>query len=43
VLGDAHELPFLSGIFDAVNARNVIEHLSAPNTALMEMYRVMKK
>lgn len=42
VVADAHLLPFADGTFDAVVSFNTFEHLSDPNRAAAEIYRVLK-
>jgi SAM-dependent methyltransferase len=42
VVGDAHHLPFSSGVFDRVFAFNVFEHLREPRKAAGEIHRVLK-
>jgi len=41
-LGDIHDMPYLSGIFDFVHAANVLEHTLAPYIAMMECRRVLR-
>jgi SAM-dependent methyltransferase len=41
-VGDMHEMPFQSGVFDLVFSSNVLEHALAPYCALMEARRVLK-
>lgn len=41
-LGDALNLPFNDASFDVVHAHQVLQHLTAPVTALREMIRVCK-
>jgi ubiquinone/menaquinone biosynthesis C-methylase UbiE len=43
VLGDAHSLPFRSGIFEKALLIDVIEHLNSPIVALKELKRVVEK
>ena len=43
VVGDAMNLPFRSGTFDAVLQVAVLEHLSNPEKALAEAWRMLKK
>jgi len=40
--GNAGELPFADGTFDAVRSERVIEHVPDPSRALSEMLRVLK-
>ena len=42
VIADAHDLPFLSGSFDAVVAQAMLEHVVDPYRCVDEMYRVLK-
>lgn len=42
VVADAHALPFKDGIFDAVIARAVMEHVENEHKVLSEVYRVLK-
>lgn len=42
VQGDAHQLPFEDQTFEVVYGRYVLEHLQDPQTALKEVYRVLK-
>lgn len=42
VQGDAHDLRFADGSFDAVYSRWLLEHVSDPERALREMRRVLK-
>ena len=39
---DAHNLPFSDGVFDVVASFNVFEHLSDPQRASQELFRVLK-
>jgi SAM-dependent methyltransferase len=41
--GDAHDLPFRTGVFDSVVASEVIEHLENPSRFLAECRRVLRK
>ena len=41
-VGDAHELQFASGHFDAVIAHTVISHVTDPAAVLKEAYRILK-
>jgi len=43
VIGDAHNLPFKDGAFDAVVTKNLLQHLPSYRKALSEMMRVAKK
>ena len=43
VVGDAHNLDFKSGTFDAVVALEVLEHVADPVAVLKEIKRVLKK
>jgi ubiquinone/menaquinone biosynthesis C-methylase UbiE len=40
--GDAHALPFVDGAFDVVLCTEVLEHLTEPQRAIDEMFRVLK-
>jgi SAM-dependent methyltransferase len=42
VRGDAHELPFTSGSFDAAHTERVLMHLRDPDEALRELRRVIR-
>lgn len=42
-VGDAHELGFKTGTFDAVFCLEVLEHVHKPKRALREFKRVLKK
>jgi 2-polyprenyl-3-methyl-5-hydroxy-6-metoxy-1,4-benzoquinol methylase/uncharacterized protein YbaR (Trm112 family) len=42
VVGDAHALPFLPGVFDFVFSLAVLEHLRQPFVAAAEMERVLR-
>lgn len=42
VRGDAHNLPFSDGAFDAVRADRVVQHLAQPGDALREFVRVLR-
>ena len=42
VVGDAHKMPFPDASFDAVLHIYVLEHLHHPQTAMGEIYRVLK-
>lgn len=42
VLGDAHSLPFAANEFDLVLVMEVLEHLTKPEIALGEAFRVLK-
>ena len=41
VVGDAHVLPFASGVFDQIICSEVLEHLKNPKQAVSEMARVL--
>ena len=41
-VGNVYDLPFPDGSFDAVFAHTVFEHLSEPEKAISEIYRVLK-
>lgn len=41
-IGDVHEMPFQSDVFDVVYASNVLEHALAPYAALMQCRRVVR-
>ncbi|HAJ56598.1 MAG TPA: hypothetical protein DCL35_02385 [Candidatus Omnitrophica bacterium] len=43
VRGDAHSLPFSSGVFDGVFALDALEHFKDDGRVLQELSRVMKK
>lgn len=43
IFGDAHYLPFKNESFDSVTALSLFEHLSEPQSAARESYRVLKK
>jgi ubiquinone/menaquinone biosynthesis C-methylase UbiE/uncharacterized protein YbaR (Trm112 family) len=42
LVGDAHDLPFQDGVFDAVISYNTFEHLAEPSLAAAELLRVLK-
>jgi hypothetical protein len=42
VVADAYELPYADGVVDAVHCEAVLEHLELPETAVREMYRVLR-
>jgi SAM-dependent methyltransferase len=42
VIGDAHALPFRDSSVDAVFLTSVLEHLTNPNQAIDEVYRVLR-
>src|SRR5262249_51314124 len=42
VVGDAHQLPFADGVFEAVLCLNTFEHLRDPRGAAAELLRVMR-
>lgn len=42
VIGDAHALPFRDASIDAVFLTSVLEHLTNPNQAIDEVYRVLR-
>ncbi len=39
---DAHRVPFAAGVFDAVIAQAVLEHVVSPDACVEEMWRVLK-
>lgn len=41
-VGDMHEMPYESGVFDQLYASNVLEHAIAPYAALMQCRRVLR-
>jgi len=41
-VGDANQLPFADGTFDAIFANSVLGHLRKPKQALEEMHRVLR-
>jgi ubiquinone/menaquinone biosynthesis C-methylase UbiE len=41
--GDVHKLPFADNSFDKVYGRYILEHLTNPELALKEAYRVMRQ
>lgn len=43
ICGDAHHLPFKSGVFDKVCFYEVIEHVESPLLCLREIHRVLKE
>lgn len=43
VEGDMHDLPFVSGSFDAIYLNHVFEHTFSPFIFLLEMYCVLRK
>lgn len=43
MVGDAHDLKFKSGTFNAVFAMEVLEHVVNPKKVLMEVKRILKK
>lgn len=43
VFGDAHDLKFKTGTFDAVFAMEVLEHVVDPKKVLSEIRRILKK
>lgn len=43
MFGDAHELKFKTGTFDAVFAMEVLEHVVDPKKVLSEVKRILKK
>jgi SAM-dependent methyltransferase len=43
IVADAHVLPYRDGCVDAIFCEAVIEHLSEPQRAVQEFYRVLKK
>lgn len=42
IVCDAHALPFKDGVFDAVIAQAVLEHVADPVICVSEMYRVLR-
>jgi SAM-dependent methyltransferase len=42
VVADAHDLPFSSGSIGALHCEAVLEHLNRPETAVAEMFRVLR-
>lgn len=42
IVADAYKLPYADGVVDAVFCEAVLEHLEFPETAVKEMYRVLK-
>lgn len=42
VVADAYELPYADGVVDAVHCEAVLEHLEFPETAVREIYRVLR-
>jgi SAM-dependent methyltransferase len=42
IVGDAHSLPYCDSSVDNIMSRAVLEHLSDPQIAVNEMYRVLK-
>lgn len=42
VVADAYELPYADGVVDAIHCEAVLEHLEFPDTAVREMYRVLR-
>jgi SAM-dependent methyltransferase len=42
VVADAYELPYADEVVDAVHCEAVLEHLELPETAVREMYRVLR-
>lgn len=42
IVADAYELPYADGAVDAVHCEAVLEHLEFPETAVREMYRVLR-
>jgi SAM-dependent methyltransferase len=42
LVGDAHHLPFRDASLDAVFLTSVLEHLTNPNQAIDEVYRVLR-
>ncbi len=43
IFGDAHDLKFKNGTFDAVFAMEVLEHVVDPKKVLLEIKRILKK
>ena len=41
-IGDAYDMPFPDGCFDAVFSHTLLEHLAEPQKAIAEMHRVIK-
>ncbi|MEX2617380.1 MAG: class I SAM-dependent methyltransferase [Alphaproteobacteria bacterium] len=42
LIADAHDIPFVGGVFDAVFAIAVLEHVADPNRCVEEIRRVLK-
>jgi SAM-dependent methyltransferase len=42
-LADAHELPFVDGVFDAVVATAVLEHVAEPPRVAQEIHRILRR
>jgi SAM-dependent methyltransferase/uncharacterized protein YbaR (Trm112 family) len=42
VVGDAHDIPFADGTFDAVLADSVLEHVADPARCVAQIHRVLK-
>src|SRR2546430_13080946 len=42
VIGDGHEMPFASGVIDAIVLTGVLEHVLDPPTLVAEAYRVLR-
>lgn len=42
LVGDAHPLPFRAGVFDALFAGELIEHLPDPRPGVLEFHRVLR-
>lgn len=42
ILGTLNDLPFENNSFDAVLCNHVIEHIPQPNTAMSEIFRILK-